>query len=226
VVKLLSKLYTKFYIWTRCTKLSFSLSHFLSRVLNSVFLFFLSGSQVAEFESVEKLNIFLKGLEWSEDRFRFLGLSISHNWIKDARLIQRSLNRSESIQMDCDEFAAYGEAALSRTPGVNAIEPGMLTVRWIDREGRIKGHNVAYFMYLPDSDQQLSLMKYAHLGNWGLFKNFDSVAAMADDIAKQGGGLLISYARVCDIKLKKHTVCKENIASYIEDIFYVGQKSK
>jgi len=69
-------------------------------------------------------------------------------------------------------------------------------------------------------------MKYAHLGNWGLFKNFDSVAAMADDIAKQGGGLLISYARVCDIKLKKHTVCKENIASYIEDIFYVGQKSK
>lgn len=218
MLKKVNNLYRRLYLWSRTVRFSFSISYILSRCLNFIVKIFACHKKVPEYQSVESLNIFLKNLKWSEDSFRLFGIKISHNWIKSPEMIQGSIESGNITQMDCDEFATYAEAALKTVPGMAVFEPKMLTVRWIDIDGKISGHNVAFFSYLPEAKDQLSLIEYAHIGNWGLFKNFKSIEEMAASIAIEANGTLAAYAVVSSLVMESHKICKKNIALYLKGL--------
>ena len=205
-------------LWASTCRLSFSFWHVLSRLLNFLWGLFLAKSEVQKFDSLEALNLFLKGLSWSEDRFEAMNLKISHNWMKDPRLLQTRLNDSKAVQTDCDEFALYAEAALLKMRAISIIEPRVLTVRALTNEGEIKGHNVAVFGYFPSSEVQIEAKRYGHIGNWGLFKGYESIPEVAREIAKQMKGRPIAYCITGELRMKEHRVFRDQVSQALREV--------
>ena len=171
------------------TKFSFWLVYSLSRLLS--FLYIWKTGRIAKLpwcNLLRDIEEALRTLKWSADEFNIGGFTFKHFWMRKAEETQWYLNHNLMPQVDCDEFALYAAEALKGCE--EGGDPRILTVRWTDANGDVQGHNVAIYSYAT----QNWVRQYGHMGNWGHFRGFNSVAQIADSIATQAKGQLLSYA--------------------------------
>lgn len=104
---------------------------------------------------------------------------------------------------DCDEFAIYlantiDASLIDPTVPLQASEPDlheatMMTVTWVDKNGKYGGHNVCLLEYRKDSGE----VEYRYM-DYGLPNppklNPGEVAEMIVDRYASGGGTLLAYA--------------------------------
>jgi hypothetical protein len=179
------------------TKFSFWLACFLSKVLTLFYSFWTQKiAPVKRHETLKDVEESLNRLVWAEDKVVVLGVKLRHFWMRSAEEIQWHLDQHDTPQTDCDEFAIYAAKALG---GIEeALEPGVLMVRWTNGQGLTEGHNMAVYSY-PSQD---GVRLYGHIGNWGHFRGFNSVAKIVESVGNFVGARPIAYALVSpDLKL-------------------------
>ena len=180
---------SKLSCWFNKTKFSFWIVYAISRLLS--FLYILRTKRtgtVAPHFLLRDVERTLDRLVWNEDKFVVLGLAFKHFWMRNAEEIQWYLDNGILPQTDCDEFATYAAKALE---GVDeALSPRVLTVRWVNADGVVEGHNVAIYSYPIQNGMRM----YGHIGNWGHKRGFNSVAQIVNDIARTMESTPISYA--------------------------------
>lgn len=169
------------------TSLSFRLLYLSSQLLSYLF----RENRVAKlprFNSFQMIEGSLDALVWNPDEFFVLDQRTPSFWIRTAEEIQWFLDHrlSPTAEMGC--IAAYAAEALESLE--EAIHPCILTVKWIDSSGVVKGHTTALYSYNVYGWKRL----YGHMGNWGHFRGFNSAAQVAKSIAETMGGKILSYA--------------------------------
>ena len=177
--------------WTNKTKFSFWIIYLLSRLLSVLYIRFTKKvAPLPLFETLKDVELGLEKISYLADEFNLQGYAVPHFWMRTAEETQWLMNKgiTSKFGQDCDEFAMYAAKALLQVP--EAMHPMILTVRWVMPDGSLQGHNVALYGYITQDWIRL----YGHIGNWGHFRGYNSVAQLATDIAKQGGGSLLSYA--------------------------------
>lgn len=187
-------------LWFSRTRFSFWLVYILSRLLS--FFYILKTNRLAKLphcQSLKDVEEALDKLAWSEDAVTFAGFKFRHFWMRGAEEVQWYLNNNTMPQTDCDEFALYAVKALE---GVQeAMGPRVLTVRWVRANGVVEGHNVAIYSYYTQNGFRM----YGHIGNWGHFRGFNSVAKIVESIGRLIEFKPISYAlATADLKLIVH----------------------
>lgn len=194
------KLSNKLDHWFQRTKFSFWIVYALSRVLS--FFYILKTKHVAKVNPhflLRDVERTLDRLAWNEDEFIILGFKFKHFWMRSAKEVQWYLNNGIIPQTDCDEFATYAAEALRSVD--EASDPQILTVRWVTSNGDVKGHNLAIYSYPIQNGMRM----YAHIGNWGHFRGFNSVAKIVENIGTIMGCTTIAYAIVTpELKLVAH----------------------
>ena len=171
------------------TKFSFWIEYVLSRLFSFVYVVRTKRTApLPKYETLKQIEEVLDRLIWSEDSFVVLGVKLKHFWMRSAEEIQWFLNNGMIPQTDCDEFAVYAAKALEGVEEANT--PMVLTVRWTTPNGAVEGHNLAVYSY----PTQNGLRMYGHIGNWGHFRGFNSIAKLVDSVGVQMAAPIISYA--------------------------------
>ena len=179
--KLIAQLFT--------TKLAFTLSCLTSRAYNFLNKQILKKNDpLPNFYLLRELELAVMDFVWDFNEFKLHLFEFPHLIIQDANIVQWRLNRGMVGCHSPNEFATYAATALKSVD--EAINPQVLMVRWIAKDGTLECHNVAIYKYKTKKMTEL----YGMMGNWGHYRGFKSVERLATEIAWMGGGKLVSYA--------------------------------
>lgn len=171
------------------TKSSFVITYEFSHLCNFLYKKLSKKVQpLADFKTLKELEQALEDYVWNVSEFKPHLFKSPHTWMKDAEIVQYELKTGSINSFRPDEFATYACSALQGIEEVSA--PCVLSVRWREKTGQIQSHNVAVYKY---ATQKLSPL-YGMIGSWGHFRGFNSVAQIATQVARIGGGKLIAYA--------------------------------
>ena len=177
--------------------MTFSFSRVLNWLINLTGKYSLTISPAkSEDEAVRRLS----ALTWSPDIVEILGKEVKHGWMHTAKWVQVKLDAKEELQTDCDEFSLY---ALALLEGVSHIsQPRLMTLRWIDTDGKTAGHNTCLFSYF---DSRTGYLKFGTLCNWGLKKGYRNPkeAVMYFINAKKGDFLAFTISTSA-LKILRH----------------------
>ncbi len=192
-MKLLNQLFSR-------TRFSFWIVYALSRLLSFFYVLRTRKlTKVPQHETLKDVEATLDRLIWNEDSFVVLGFKFKHFWMRGAEEIQWYLENGILPQTDRDEFALYAAKALESVQEAKA--PAVLTVRWINANGDVEGHNMALYSYATQNGFRM----YGHIGNWGHFRGFNSIAKVVESVGKLVGYKPIAYAlATTSLKLIAH----------------------
>lgn len=130
-------------------------------------------AEVASYKTLGDLEAVLKLVEWVKDgtrqMFDAVGSPEHFQWLINNSQIPKS-------GRDCDEFAVYCYKVLTAHPIADVEVIGCMSVNWAKDERGGRGHNVCLLKING---------KYAHIGNWGLCAQFDTLAACIESILKE-----------------------------------------
>jgi len=139
-------------------------------VWSPLYRFFLEGGKRVEVKPQESIGVLVNRLNrvgWRKDGILQLWDAIGHpermQWLMDE-------GKSVEVGSDCDEHASYSWCSLtiSEVQGLEEVL-GIMTVGWWKpwfwKFKRFGGHHVCLVKYEG---------KYAHVGNWGFVKGFES----------------------------------------------------
>lgn len=171
------------------TKFGFAFVYAMSRLFTAIsILLYKRTAPLPYFSTLRDVELALERLQWNEDAIHFSKFKIRHFWMRQAEEVQWYLDNNLLPQTDCDEYATYAAKALQQVEEAN--NPRVLTVRWLAPNGSLGGHNVAIYSYPIQNGMRM----YGHIGNWGHYRGYNSIARIVDDIAKGGQGVAVAYA--------------------------------
>jgi hypothetical protein len=127
-------------------------------------------------------------LTWQKDTYKELWDAVgSPRWVQFALNEIEAGRKQPKGALDCDEFSVWSSAVMIKT-----LFPSVLNVFYIDNKGKYRGHHVSLFDML---------CKYYHIGNWGQFGPYESLAALINGIIPNGGKL-VGWAQFDPITLR------------------------
>lgn len=101
------------------------------------------GIEIAPCSSYADLATRLRKLKWKADGFKELGdVLMSPHWFQ--KVLYFGDGKDGSSVGDCGVFACYAAEVLKQFPDTT---PYILTVMWMDKDGKYGGHNVALVKY-------------------------------------------------------------------------------
>lgn len=150
------------------------------------------GTRLPEYESLFELSDDVKLMRWRRDRAAELWDAVS-----DPRAVW-ALHEAGKKCGDCDDISMFAvdrivdlirRCELTRYGMINPECVGMLTLPWIDGDGKAGGHNVCAFRYECPETREI---RWAHVSNWhygAIQWGFESLGHVAKDVLDGRVGL-------------------------------------
>jgi hypothetical protein len=157
--------------------------------------------EISVYDSYRALTRVTEKLTWTADGPKQLGDVISSpEWV------EYCIRTGTKNVGDCDEFAIYNVAALNRSLDTKAftgddqlVEAFLMSVMWVDADGKYGGHNVALLVRDFEYHDMYSYIDYDNPG-----KDRMTVREVAQDIVDRyvpGGTLMMLAVADQDLRL-------------------------
>lgn len=149
--------------------------------------------------SIDTLSLLLGNMVWTKDKWWMLGDAIS-----TAKAVYWRHLKGDPVG-DCDDFAMFAmdriKDMINRDIDTPIFNSHFLTCTWMDKNNKVKGHNVCVFYY---KNKLMISPRCGYIGNWfqgNPHDNFKGVKEIVQDILMRKKGRLLGWS-ITDKNLK------------------------